>query len=126
MSSSRCFCKHCLYFRQRILVHAFYSSNPDPQHHTRVWMSEIQIRIHCDIPHVTCTPFGRVSNQPACVTFMRLGRTYQMCTKNFHAVQSHFWNDRVWQTLPQEDLVECSLEIFDLLSEFSCLARPSL
>ena len=67
----------------RISVHAFYSSNPDPQHHARVWMSEIQIRIHCDVPHVTYTLFGRISSQPTNVIFMRLGRTYQTCTKNY-------------------------------------------
>ena len=89
-------------------------------------MSEIQIQIHCNVPHVTCTLFGHVSSRPTCVTFMRLGRTYLTCTKIFHAVQSHFRNDRVWQTLPQEDLVECSLVFFTLPSEFSCLARPSL
>ena len=44
----------------RISANAFYSSNPDPQHPARVWTSEIQIRIHCNVPHVTCTPFGRV------------------------------------------------------------------
>ena len=27
----------------RVSVLAFYSSNPDPQHHARVWTSEIQI-----------------------------------------------------------------------------------
>ena len=32
-----------------------------------------------------------------------------MCIPTVHAVQLHFWNFRVWQTLPQEDLVECSL-----------------
>ena len=98
----------------RVSAHAFYSSNPDLKHHARVWTSEIQIQIHCDVPRVTCTPFGRI--------FSRLGRTYQKCTKTFHAVQSQFRNDRVWQTLPQEDLVECSLVIFTLPSEFSCLA----
>ena len=40
-----------------------------------------------------------------------------MCNHIVHTVQSHFQNDRVWQTLPQEDLVECSL-VF--------LAQPSL
>ena len=105
-----------------VSVHVFYSSNPNPQHHTRVWTSEIQIRIHCDIPHVTCMLFGRVSSQPPHVIFTHLGRTYQMCIPTVHAVQSHFQNDRVWQTLPQEDLVKCSLVIFTLPSEFSCLA----
>ena len=108
----------------RILAHAFYSSNPDPQHHARVWMSEIQIRIHCDVPHVTCMHSGRVSSQPPCVIFMHLGRTYQTCIPTVHAVQSHFRKNRVWQTLPQEDLVECSLVIFTSPSEVSCLARP--
>ena len=32
-----------------------------------------------------------------------------MCNPTVHTVQLHFWNDRAWQTLPQEDLVECSL-----------------
>ena len=36
-----------------------------------------------------------------------------------------FCNDRVWLTLPQEDLVECSLVIFTSPSKFSCLAQPS-
>ena len=67
----------------RISAHAFYSSNPDPQHHARVWTSEIQIRIHCDVPHVICTPFGRVSSRPTCVAFTHLGHTYQTCTKNY-------------------------------------------
>ena len=49
-----------------------------------------------------------------------------MCKPTVHAVQSHFRNDRLWQTLPQENLVECSLVIFTLPSEFSCLAQPSL
>ena len=64
-----------------VSAHVFYSSNPDPQYHARVWTSEIKIRIHCDIPRVTCTPFGRLSNHPTRVTFTRLGRTYQTCTK---------------------------------------------
>ena len=89
-------------------------------------MSEIQIRIHCNVPHVTRTLFGRVSSQPTHVIFTCLGCTYQMCIPTVHAVQSHFQNDRVWQTLPQEDLVECSLVIFTSPSEFSCLAQPSL
>ena len=109
-----------------VSAHVFYSSNPDPQHHARVWMSEIQIRIHCKIPCVTCMPFGRISSRPTCVIFIRLGRTYQTCIKIVHAVQSHFRNDRDWQTLPQEDLVECSLVIITSPSMFSCLARPSL
>ena len=67
----------------RVSVHTFYSSNPDPQHHARVWTSEIQIRIHCDLPRVTCMPFGRISSRPTCVTFTCLGRTYQTCTKNY-------------------------------------------
>ena len=49
----------------RILAHGFYSSNPDPQHHARVWMSifdEIQIQISCNIPCVTCMLFCHVSN----------------------------------------------------------------
>ena len=45
-----------------VSAHAFYSSNPDPQHHDRVWTSEIQIQIVCDVPHVTCMLFGRISN----------------------------------------------------------------
>ena len=107
-----------------ISAHVFYSSNPDPQHHARVWTSEIQI--HCDIPCVTCMLFGHISSQPPCVIFTHLGRTYQMCIPTVHAVQSHFRKDRVWQTLPQEDLVKCSLEIFTSPSKFSCLAQPSL
>ena len=110
----------------RVSVHAFYSSNPDPQHHARESTSEIQIRIHCDVPRVTCTLFGPISSRPTCVIFTHLGRTYQTCTKIFHAFQLHFQNDRVWQTLPQEDLVKCSLVIFTLPSKFSFLARPSL
>ena len=98
------------------------SSNPDPQHHARVWMSEIQIRIDCDVPHVTSTFFGRISSRPPCVIFTCLGRTYQTCIPTVHAVQSHFRNDRVWQTLHQEDLVKCSLVIFTSPSKFSCLA----
>ena len=90
------------------------------------WTSEIQIQIHCDIPHVTCMLFGRVSCQPPCEIFTCLGCTSQTCIPTVHAVQSHFWNDRVWRTLPQEDLVECSLVIFTSPSEFSCLAQPSL
>ena len=43
---------------RHVSAHAFYSSIHDPQHHARVWMSEIQIRIHCNIPRVTCMPFG--------------------------------------------------------------------
>ena len=105
-----------------ILVHAFYSSNPDPQHYARVWTSEIQIQIHCDVPCVTCMLFGRISSRPPHVIFMHLGHSYQTCIPTVHTVQSHFQNDRVWQTLPQEDLVECSLVIFTLPSEFSCLA----
>ena len=66
-----------------ILAHAFYSSNPDPQHHARVWTSEIQIQIHCDVPRVTSTLFGRVSSRPTRVIFTRLGRTYWTCTKNY-------------------------------------------
>ena len=62
---------------------ACYSSNPDPQHHARVWTSEIQIQIHCDVPRVTCMPFGSVSSRPTHVTFTRLGRTYQTCTKKY-------------------------------------------
>ena len=85
-------------------------------------MSEIQIQIHCDIPCVTCMLFGHISSQPPHVIFMCLGRTYQTCIPTVHTVQSHFRNDRVWQTLPQEDLVECSLVIFTSPSKFSCLA----
>ena len=70
--------------------------------------------------------FGCVSNRPTHVIFMHLGRTYQMCIPTVHAVQLHLQNDRVWQTLPQEDLVECSLVIFTLPSEFGCLAQPSV
>ena len=91
-----------------ISAHTYYSSNPDPQHDARVWTSEIQIIIHCDVPHVTCMLFGRISNQPPCVIFTRLGHTYQMSIPTVHTVQSHFRNDRVWQSLPQEDLVECT------------------
>ena len=36
-----------------------------------------------------------------------------------------FLNDRVWLTLPQEHLVECSLVIFTSPSTFSCLDQPS-
>ena len=111
----------CQVVSWHVLAHVFYSSNPDPQHHARVWMSEIQIRIHCNIPCVTCTLIGHGSNQPPCVIFTCLDHTYEMCIPTVHGVQSHFRNDRVWQTLPQEDLVECSLVIFTSPSEFSCL-----
>ena len=40
-------------------------SNPDPQCHARVWTSildKIHIRISCNVPHVTCTLFGCISN----------------------------------------------------------------
>ena len=63
-----------------VSAHTFYSSNPDPQHHARVWRSifdEIQIQISCDIPHVTCTHFGHVSNRPPHVIFTCLGHTYK-------------------------------------------------
>ena len=112
----------CQVVSWHVLVHAFYSSNPDPQHNARVQTSEIQIQIHCDIPCVTCMLFGRISSQPPRVIFSHLGRTYQTCIPTVHAVQSHFQNNRDWQTLPLEDLVECSLVIFTSPSEFSCLA----
>ena len=31
--------------------------------HTRVWTSEIQIQIYCNIPCVTCMLFGRISSR---------------------------------------------------------------
>ena len=64
-----------------VSVHTFYSFNPDPQHHARVWTSifdEIQIRISSDVPCVTCMLFGHVSNQPPRVIFTHLGHTYKM------------------------------------------------
>ena len=67
-----------------------------------------------DILHVTCMHLGCISQmtfhmQPHCTQFSCI-----------------FWIDRVWLTLPPEDLVECSLVIFTSTSKFSCLAQPSL
>ena len=104
-----------------ILVHAIYFSNLDPQHHARVWM-----RFHMLLACLLVT----FPEQSPCVTFMvqppmcnlhTFGCTYE---RTFHLLALHtcFWNDRVWLTLLQENLVECSLVIFPLPSEFTWLA----
>ena len=99
----------CMHFTPPILIH---STMPGCG----------QVKFKFEFTCVTCTLFGRVSSQPPCVILTHLGCTYQTCIPTVHTVQSHFQNNRVWQTLPQEDLVECSLVIFTLPSEFSYLA----
>ena len=53
----------CQVVTWHILVHAIYSSNPDPQHHARVWtrFQQISNLNFCYAPCVTWMPFSHVS-----------------------------------------------------------------
>ena len=61
---------------------------------------------------------------------MHFGCIYQMTFNMYahHTSSSVMFSqiESVLHTLLQEDLVESSLEVFILPSEFSCLAQPSL
>ena len=88
---------------------------------------KIQFQISCNVPCVTCTLFGCISSQPPCVTSMDFGHTYETTFHVYHiihTVQLHFWNNRVWQTLPQEDLeVQPSNFHFTQQVQLPCLTK---